>query len=67
MDCNPVDSSYTAGIGFALLAEAWQFFPYAVGIWLSALRDFLVDPECTLEIAIHTQSAFVGPRPHPHR
>jgi hypothetical protein len=41
----------TAGVGFAILDEAWGYLPHGVGQWLSSLRDSLADSECTIEIA----------------
>jgi hypothetical protein len=41
----------TAGAGFALLGEPWQFLPHATGKRFSSLRDFLADSGCTLAIA----------------
>jgi hypothetical protein len=41
----------TARVGFALLVKPWRFLPHAVGQWISSLRNFLADSECTLEAA----------------
>jgi hypothetical protein len=41
----------TAGVGFAILAEPWRYLLHRVGQWLSSLRDFLADSECTIEIS----------------
>jgi hypothetical protein len=40
-----------AGVGFPVLAEPWRELPHGVGQWFSSIRDFLVDSECTIQIA----------------
>jgi hypothetical protein len=48
----------TTGVVFALLGEPWRFLPRAVGKWLSSLRHFLADSECTLAI-VNTYTVYL--------